>query len=679
MRLSIDRQRVAAALEATRSDLLAQRTRTGYWVGELSSSPLSTATAISALVIAEQYGRLEQHGRKSDQLFDSDQIFQSDLSELIVQSLHWLACHQNEDGGWGDTDKSRSNIAATMLVKAAFHLTGVPAKYSGLLERTDAYIRQCGGVAAVRKRYGRDRTFAVPILTNCALAGLVPWKEVPPLPFELAAFPQSWHRALRLPVVSFAIPALVAIGQAIYHHRRPWNPVARAMRRLARTRSLKVVEKLQPESGGFLESTPVTSFVVMSLASIGLAEHKVVRRGVEFLLASVRGDGSWPMDTNIATTNTTLAIHALRRQSTQGSDFRDPETRFENWTSEVQPERADFQQSVDWLLACQHRQTHPHTGAIPGGWAWTHLSGGVPDVADTSSALIALAGQYKRSDSATRRRIEAAVKSGIPWLLKMQHQDGGWPTFCRGWGHLPFDRSASDLTANALRALHCCKHTIAATIHGKDAGGHIDRAIEDGIAYLRDHQREDGSWVPLWFGNQENPDDENPVYGTARVLIALADLGYESSDMARRALEWLCRVQHASGGWGPVAAARVAAATRRIPAPKCAVKDFDPLYVGPSVEETALAVTALLRITATSSVHEHAAEQGLAWLVDAVDNGRHLEPAPIGFYFAKMWYYERLYPRIFATEALELAACALSTGDRIGTHFQASPLQAASP
>ena len=68
---------------------------------------------------------------------------------------------------------------------------------------------------AVRRRYGKDRTFSVPILMTSALAGLVSWREVPPLPFELACFPQSLFRFLRLPVVSYALPALIAIGQAV--------------------------------------------------------------------------------------------------------------------------------------------------------------------------------------------------------------------------------------------------------------------------------------------------------------------------------------------------------------------------------------------------------------------------------------------------------------------------------
>ena len=51
---------------------------------------------------------------------------------------------------------------------------------------------------------------------------------------------------------------------------------------------------MQPASGGFLESAPLTSFVVMSLASSGRSDHPVVRKGVEFLLSAVRPDGSWP-------------------------------------------------------------------------------------------------------------------------------------------------------------------------------------------------------------------------------------------------------------------------------------------------------------------------------------------------------------------------------------------------
>ena len=109
------------------------------------------------------------------------------LTALI--GLAWLAAHQNADGGWGDTVKSFSNISTTLLCRAAFYIAGQEAKYPASLERCGVWLEVKYGktpteiAEAVRQRYGTDRTFSVPILMTCALAGLVPWHEVPSLPF----------------------------------------------------------------------------------------------------------------------------------------------------------------------------------------------------------------------------------------------------------------------------------------------------------------------------------------------------------------------------------------------------------------------------------------------------------------------------------------------------------------
>ncbi|MGD9722775.1 MAG: prenyltransferase/squalene oxidase repeat-containing protein [Pirellulales bacterium] len=617
----VDPDRLSAAFETARCDLLAESVAEGHWVGKLASSPLSTATAISALAIVERAAPLVS-GRIADEQRECD------LSRLIMSSVRWLARHQNADGGWGDTDQSESNIATTMLVRFAFALTAVPADHPGILERADAYIESQGGVRGLRRRYGKDKTFAVPILTNGALAGMVPWRMVPSLPFELACLPQSWWKLVRLPVVSYAIPALVAIGQARYFHRKPWNPLARLARWLTARKSLALVEGLQPASGGFLEAAPLTSFVVMSLASIGQANHPVVRKGVEFLLATVRPDGSWPIDTNLATWNTTLAVNAL---AGAGEDVRELGC-------------------LDWILSCQQRQAHVYTGAAPGGWAWTDCSGGVPDADDTPGALLALA-VYARaeSDPARRERIHAAAAAGVRWLVDLQNADGGWPTFCRGWGALPFDRSGSDLTAHALRALHAWRSApfvaadttneaqaaaAPATAAAPSLKTIIDTALERGFRFLATKQRGDGAWLPLWFGDQYLPGEENPVYGTAKVLAAYRDLGRLDTAAARRGLDWLAGAAHADGRWGGLPPAELCA--RREPA---------------NIEATALAVETLLSCS-PGPIHEAVAQQGLKCLVDAVEQNRHHECSPIGLYFAKLWYYEKLYPLIWTVAAL---------------------------
>ena len=54
----VDVERLIAAHDTVRNELLGERTVGGHWVGELASSPLATATAVSALVIAHGNGGL---------------------------------------------------------------------------------------------------------------------------------------------------------------------------------------------------------------------------------------------------------------------------------------------------------------------------------------------------------------------------------------------------------------------------------------------------------------------------------------------------------------------------------------------------------------------------------------------------------------------------------------------
>ena len=157
----------------------------------------------------------------------------------------------------------------------------------------------------------------MPILTVLALTGKLGagtregWRLVPQLPFELAAFPHAWFQHLRLPVVSYALPALIAIGQVRHHFSPSRNPVARLLRDRVRGTTHDLLLAMQPDSGGYLEATPLTSFVVMSLAGMRRTDSAVVQAGIRFLTDSMRDDGSWPIDTNLSTWVTTLSIDAL--------------------------------------------------------------------------------------------------------------------------------------------------------------------------------------------------------------------------------------------------------------------------------------------------------------------------------------------------------------------------------
>jgi squalene-hopene/tetraprenyl-beta-curcumene cyclase len=582
-----------------RSALLAEKQRASHWTGELSTSALSTAVAVMALEMVRGGG-----ARQPSPPDGSSQFAQ--LGSLIENGLQWLAAHQNADGGWGDTTKSSSNISTTMLAHAVFHATAASERFDSVVKRARDYIDKAGGAAAVVKRYGKDRTFSVPILTHCALAGLVSWKEVAALPFELACLPPRFYKTVRLPVVSYALPALIAIGQVRHHYCPSRSPTVNLLRSRAIGPSLRVLERIQPSNGGFLEATPLTSFVTMSLAGKGLTDHPVVRRGVQFIIESVRPDGSWPIDTNLATWVTTMSVSAL------GDDLP----------------AHDRPGLREWLLDQQFLAVHPFTNADPGGWAWTNLAGGVPDADDTPGAVLALLNLRDEDAPAFElARQDRALSAAVRWLLDLQNRDGGWPTFCRGWGTLPFDRSAPDISAHVLRALWAWSARETAVEGDAVLWDKARSAVATGFRYLSRTQRRDGSWLPLWFGNEHVADEANPTYGTARVLAAYRDTGRQASMEAQRGLGWLIAAQSPDGGWGGGPGA-------------------------PStVEETAVATEILL-----AARPEHAAtRRGLAWLLDCVESGRSSEPSPIGFYFAKLWYFERLYPLAWIVSALRTA------------------------
>lgn len=614
-----------------RAALLGARTPEGHWEGRLSTSALSTATAIIALRAA-----VGAH-------------------PAIERGAAWLADNRNAGGGWGDTTDSATNISTTALAWAALGLVEPTPAIEAAIAKAEAWLTWvAGGLdgASLRRaldaRYGKDRTFSVPILTALAIAGrLSSWRHVPQLPFELAAAPHQLFASLRLPVVSYALPALIAIGQVRHAARPTRNPATWISRTLTRDRTLATLRAIQPSTGGFLEATPLTSFVVMSLAALDsvrpdtssfrlaapplshAAAREVIADGVAFLLRSVREDGSWPIDTNLATWVTTLSIEALAAAGGHGVP------------ASLIP-HDDRERLVSWILRQQHRVEHPYTHAAPGGWAWTDLAGGVPDADDTAGALVALAHLADPADA----RVREAAAAGVTWLLDLQNRDGGMPTFCRGWTGLAFDRSGGDLTAHAVRAWWMWRPHLPPAIAAR-----IGTALAGAARYLARVQQDDGAFAPLWFGNESAPGEVNLTYGTAKVLPALhalADAGIpRARERAGRAARWLAAAQCVDGGWsgyvGPHAFAATGTAARA------------------SIEETALAVAALAGHAARDASADLAPiRRGLEWLRQATDEGRAFPASPIGLYFARLWYSEALYPMVFTVAAVQAAEAVLS-------------------
>ena len=551
--------------------LLKSRSADGMWRGSLSSSAISTSVSVFALqrIDAEKY----QHH--------------------IQAGVRWLHDTMNADGSWGDSVESPSNMTATLLTYVSLYAVGqAPA------ESRQYLCQQLGGdseealTQGVLRYYGRDFTFSVPILMMCALAGVVKdWKKIPPFPFELATLPQRLFRYLNLPVVSYAIPALIAIGICQLHKR---GGLFSPLRKLFVPKTMRVLQGMQPLDGGFLEAAPLTAFVSMCLAEGGFREHAVTQRCAQFLVDTVREDGSWPIDTNLAGWVTSLAGKVLPHDHA----------------------RMDAEQLAEIISRNATTAVHPFTGAEPGGWGWSDLSGSVPDGDDTSGALVAL--YYL-----TRKR-SATVENGLRWLMWLQNNDGGMPTFCRGWGKLPFDRSTPDITAHAILAMGLWLPLLEGKLRAD-----VQKAFERMLAWMEGVLKADNTgWVPLWFGDQDAEDEKAPVYGTATAIDYLMSSCHPvAMRLAQSQIGFIVDTQNEDGGWG------------------------GNKGVKSKVTYTCRALAALCHFP---NQYRDAKQRGWDYLYQRYQAGTLYEREPIGLYFSRLWYSEELYNILFLLNALKV-------------------------
>ncbi len=591
----MEKQELQNRFEELSEILLAEMNPQGFWPGELSSSALGVAVAVAALHFYDR------------------EAYASEIRKGLV----WLQEHVNRDGSFGDTPASPGNVSTSLLVYAATNLYAghdsetklLQGKIASWLDGQGIDVRSQQVAQYVLDHYKKDYTFSVPILTLCGLCG-VPGSEafdhIPQLPFELSLIPRKFYRMLNLSVVSYAIPALIAVGIVIFKKKKS-NIFWRFVRKRSVQPSLSLLRRLMPESGGFLEAIPLTAFVSLSLIEAGYRDSEIVRQGIEFLIKNQREDGSWAIDVDLSTWVTTLSVKALC-------------SRLDVVLSPDQKNRL-----TEHLLSIQNKEEHPFNGSKPGGWGWTSHSGSVPDGDDTPGAILAL---LKLQD---KEKVRQPVVAACEWLLQLQNKDGGFPTFSRGWGKLPFDQSCADLTGHALLAISTYLEEFRDKLDLR-LSRLFRKSFLRALTFLGRNQDPDGSWVPLWFGNQQTTGHVNPVYGTAKIMTYLQDVLTHSwieqgakakiSEMMGQGEKYLLSVQNEDGSWG------------------------GGKSVSGTIEETSLAVSALV-----ANNCPEACRRGLAWL-DRFYLDYGLSASPIGLYFASLWYDERLYPLTAYLEAV---------------------------
>jgi squalene-hopene/tetraprenyl-beta-curcumene cyclase len=153
-----------------------------------------------------------------------------------------------------------------------------------------------------------------------------------------------------------------------------------------------------------------------------------------------------------------------------------------------------LRRAADWL----------HTHRLPGG-AWGYNDRVDPDADTTSLAVLFLTAQDRETG-----------QGPIEFLRRAQRPDGGFSTFLPdrltgAWG-----RSHAEITAISLLALRSVP------------GGIEALCAKKGLAWLRRHRREDGTWAAYWW--------TTPYLATGLALSCLAAFGY--GEDARFEVPW---------------------------------------------------------------------------------------------------------------------------------------------
>jgi sporulenol synthase len=532
--------------------------------------------------------------------------------EPLIHALNQrIRSKQEPNGAWKVfPDEQEGNLSAS--VEAVFALL-----YSGYSHPSDPHIQNAkqfidthGGVTQI------DSLLTQIILACC---GQYPWPSFFPLPVELLLVPSAspvnfydfsgYARVHLAPFMLLADKRFVITNERTPNlsdllryepSREDYNKPSK------RTESLlnelkQFIEKLismpdhfhqlalhkaehymldRIENDGTLYSYASATFL-MIFAMLALGEdkhHPLVMRAVRGIkLLQCRTDGTTHIQNSTSTVwDTALISHALQQAG-------------------LNAEHPAVQSAGRYLLSKQHTKLGDWSrrirNPIPGGWGFSDNNTLNPDIDDTTAALRAI------------RRLEInmeyhdAFNRGLQWILSMQNNDGGWPSFEKNNDNpiltmLPFngadaaatDPSIADLTGRTLEFL------------GNNAGltsRHL--FIRRAVRWLQEHQETDGSWYGRWgvcF-----------IYGTWSALTGMLAVGENPMHPSiRRGVEWLLSVQNPDGGWGESCASDQQ-------------KRYIPLRQS-TLSQTAWAVDALV---AYHPKPNYAIENGIKYLLNALD------------------------------------------------------------
>jgi squalene-hopene/tetraprenyl-beta-curcumene cyclase len=529
-------ERLEEAIERGADHLLSLQAEAGYWLGEL----------------------------EADSTLESDYIYYLHVldraePERIAKLANYVRRRQLPDGGWNIYPGGPSELNATCKAYFALKLAGDAPDAPHM-----ARAREC-----VHKHGGLEHTNSY-VRFYLALVGAVGWDLVPAIPPELMLLPNwfylniyemsSWTRGIVIPMAVlsavrpdwrlpehaqvdelFGDPSrknaafgwseqliswknlFLALDRVLkLYEKLPWKPLRQRALREAKSWLLEHIERTE----GLAAIYPAMMNSILALMALGHGpdDPLTLREIREFSRFEIEEGDTLRLQPCVSPVwDTCIVMVALEEAG-------------------LPPNHPALVKAADWILSKQVLGPGDwqvkNKDAEPGGWVFEFRNDFYPDVDDTAFVLMAL----QRVNYPEPKRMEAAVRRGIQWMLSMQNRDGGWGAFDRDNNkallcNIPFadhnamiDPSTADVTARVLECL------------GRYGWTAEHSTVQRGLRFLLKDQCEDGSWFGRWGVNY--------VYGTSGVLRALETVSLTAKEYCQRAVTWLRTVQQHDGSFG---------------------------------------------------------------------------------------------------------------------------------
>jgi squalene-hopene/tetraprenyl-beta-curcumene cyclase len=528
--------RLEQAIERGADHLLSLQFEPGYWLGELEAD--------STL--------------ESDYIYYLHVLGKADPAR-VAKLANYVRQKQLPDGGWSIYPGGPSELNATCKAYFALKLAGDNPKSARMVQARETVLR-LGGLE-------RSNSY---VRFYLAVTGALGWEMVPSILPEMMLLPNwfylniyemsSWTRGIVIPMAilsalrpNWRLPEFAHVDELFkdpkqktaafdwsdrliswrnfflaadramkLYEKLPWKPLRQRALREAKSWLLDHLERTE----GLAAIYPAMMNSIFALIALGHGpdDPLTAREIREFARFEIEKEDTIRLQPCVSPVwDTCIAMVALEEAG-------------------VPADHPALVKSAEWILSKQVLGAGDwqvkNKDAAPGGWVFEFRNDFYPDVDDTAFVLMAL----QRVKFPDPKRMEAAVRRGIQWLLSMQNRDGGWAAFDRDNNkgflcNIPFadhnamlDPSTADVTARVLECL------------GRFGWSANHPAIQRAVEFLLKDQCEDGSWFGRWGVNY--------VYGTSGVLRSLETVSLTAKEYCQRAVRWLRSVQKPDGSFG---------------------------------------------------------------------------------------------------------------------------------